>query len=210
MKSTIRDASAIPGHLSPKGRRTRERILNSALELFAKAGSNSVSLRAIAAHAGLSHPAILRYFANKDELVLAAIEMRDDTQLIDIRSTDRSHEAVTEVFRAVVELMTVNFESPGIVATYVKVSAEATDAEHPGHEYFTQRYETVVEAATSAFRLAFRQNPPPYPVTAASAARQLIALMDGLQIQWLLDPAGTDVARVLSDFLGSLGIDITR
>ena len=35
----------------------------------------------------------------------------------------------------------------------------------------------------------------------ASAARTLIALMDGLQIQWLLDPEGVDMAGDLRRYL---------
>lgn len=210
MEPAIGGGAVPASNLSPKGRRTRQRILNAALELFATEGSNGVSLRAIAAHAGLSHPAILRYFANKDELVAAAIGLRDDSQMIDIRTMGRSHEAAAAVFRAVVELMGSNLESPGIVATYVRVSAEATDPDHPSHDYFVQRYQMVVAAASKVFARAFKAASPPRPVDADSAARQLIALMDGLQVQWLLDPDGTDVTGTLVDFFDRMGIDVGR
>src|SRR5699024_9560066 len=64
--------------LTPKGRRTRARILEVSLRLFAESGSNATSLRAIAAEAGLSHAGVLRYFEDKDALLIAVLEHRDE------------------------------------------------------------------------------------------------------------------------------------
>lgn len=38
-------------------------------------------------------------------------------------------------------------------------------------------------------------------ITAASATRQLIALMDGLQVQWLLDNDSVDIQAEVAAFL---------
>ncbi|MFI7420570.1 TetR/AcrR family transcriptional regulator [Nonomuraea sp. NPDC049684] len=45
-----------------KGERTRARILDSATELFSRSGFHAVSLRDIAAHAGLTHAGLLHHF----------------------------------------------------------------------------------------------------------------------------------------------------
>jgi hypothetical protein len=48
------------------------------------------------------------------------------------------------------------------------------------------------------------------PVTGrdpAEAAAQLIALADGVQIQWVLDPASVDMVASLLGYLRMLGID---
>jgi hypothetical protein len=34
-----------------------------------------------------------------------------------------------------------------------------------------------------------------------NAAAQILAMFDGLQIQWLLDPDGTDMVALFGDFL---------
>src|SRR5215831_8315797 len=60
--------------LTPKARRTREHILNTALDLFAKNGYQATTLRDIAKAAGCSLGLAYRYFARKEEMVGAVYE----------------------------------------------------------------------------------------------------------------------------------------
>lgn len=57
-----------------KGERTRERILEVALKLFAEKGYANATLRDIAAEAGCSLGLAYRYFAGKEEMVFALYE----------------------------------------------------------------------------------------------------------------------------------------
>lgn len=57
--------------LTPKARRTREHILTTALALFAEKGYGETTLRDIAGAAGVSLGLAYRYFARKEELILA-------------------------------------------------------------------------------------------------------------------------------------------
>jgi AcrR family transcriptional regulator len=57
-----------------KGERTRETILNAALTLFVERGYTATTLRDIAAAAGCSLGLTYRYFASKEQLVLALYE----------------------------------------------------------------------------------------------------------------------------------------
>ncbi len=52
---------------------TRDRILNSARELFARNGINNTSIRSIAAGAGVDPALVHHYFGNKKQLFAAAI-----------------------------------------------------------------------------------------------------------------------------------------
>lgn len=56
-----------------RGEDTRRRILETALELFAAEGFDSISTRRIAEHAGVHLPAIPYYFGSKEGLYRAAI-----------------------------------------------------------------------------------------------------------------------------------------
>src|SRR4051812_40659344 len=49
--------------------RTRATILEAASALFVERGFGAVSLRDIAAEAGLSHPGVLNHFSSKDEIL---------------------------------------------------------------------------------------------------------------------------------------------
>src|SRR4026207_70043 len=57
--------------LTPKGERTRENILNIALGLFIEKGYDATTMREIAAAAECSLGLTYRYFARKEDLVLA-------------------------------------------------------------------------------------------------------------------------------------------
>jgi AcrR family transcriptional regulator len=57
--------------LTPKARRTRERILEAALGLFAEKGYEATTMRGVAREAGASLGLAYRYFASKEEFALA-------------------------------------------------------------------------------------------------------------------------------------------
>jgi AcrR family transcriptional regulator len=59
------------GVMTPKARRTRERILEAALELFAERGYEATTMRDVAREAGASLGLAYRYFASKEEFALA-------------------------------------------------------------------------------------------------------------------------------------------
>jgi AcrR family transcriptional regulator len=57
--------------LTPKARRTRERILEAALALFVDRGYEATTMRDVAREAGASLGLAYRYFASKEEFALA-------------------------------------------------------------------------------------------------------------------------------------------
>jgi AcrR family transcriptional regulator len=62
--------SSAPIRLTPKAILTRQRILDTALRLFATNGYDGTSMRDIAAAAGCSLGLAYRYFASKEDMVL--------------------------------------------------------------------------------------------------------------------------------------------
>ena len=63
-----------PAKVTPKAQRTRALILETALDLFARKGYAETTLRDIAAEADCSLGLAYRYFARKEEMVLALYE----------------------------------------------------------------------------------------------------------------------------------------
>jgi len=190
-----------------KGERTRERILDVAQGLFAQSGYRSVSLREIAARAGVTHAGVLHHFDNRDAILLALMARRDKTQIVELaagRATDPGR--MLRVSRVIVEQ---NTHDPLSVALYVKLSAEATDPEHPAHDYFQRRYRTAEATFTTAFSTwisAHRLTGDP-----GRLARLFIALSDGLQLQWALDDFSDQAGKAMVDgvasFLALIGFD---
>lgn len=65
------EPGTVEGSLSTKGERTRERILESALDLFRERGYDATTMRMIAEAAGVSLGNSYYYFPSKDHLVQA-------------------------------------------------------------------------------------------------------------------------------------------
>lgn len=72
--ANIRVVSSDPATRQTKGERTREAIMAAAAELFRERGFRETSLSDIGAAAGVSGPAIYRYFKSKGELLSLLIE----------------------------------------------------------------------------------------------------------------------------------------
>jgi AcrR family transcriptional regulator len=75
MTSTTRqmDARTFSAKATPKSQRTRARILDAALGLFAEIGYHAATNAVIAEAAGLTRGAMLYHFATREELVEAAV-----------------------------------------------------------------------------------------------------------------------------------------
>ena len=67
------DASTYPAKATPKSLRTRQRILDAAMRLFAEVGYGAASNSTIAAAAKLTRGAMLYHFATREHLVEAAV-----------------------------------------------------------------------------------------------------------------------------------------
>ncbi|CAH0226244.1 TetR/AcrR family transcriptional regulator [Microbacterium sp. Bi128] len=191
-----------------KSEGTRQAILDAALEVFAEAGYRSGSLREIAQRVGMSEAGLLHHFPRKSALLQAVLDHRDELAraIVDFDDDDG-----VETLRNLVALARHNASVPGVVELYCAVSAEATAPDHPAHDYFRRRYEEVRTSVGRAFeriaaagRLASGVNP-------GRAAVSTIALMDGLQVQWLLDPTSTDMAEALAEYFRAMvrGFDLT-
>lgn len=67
-------ASPLPLPLTPKGARTRRRILDTAERLFAEKGFNGTTLRDVAGAAGLRIPSLYNHFPSKESLYAAVLD----------------------------------------------------------------------------------------------------------------------------------------
>lgn len=177
-----------------KGRAKRAEIIDRATALFGEAGYRGVSLREIAARCAISHPGLLHHFATKEALLTAVLERRDEED--EERFIAQAGGGVDQL-RRVVALAAHNEQRRGIVELYAVLSAEATAADHPAHDFFVRRYGTTIATMTRAYAQAAVQGALHAGVAPAIAARELVALMDGLQLQWLLDDGATHMAHIV-------------
>jgi AcrR family transcriptional regulator len=191
-----RAAATAPGYA--KGRRRREQIITAAAAVYADAGYHGASLREIAKRAGISHAGLIYYFPNREALLAAVLERRDQEDA----ARSRPHEPVgIGGVRHLLDLAAHNARHPGIVELYVRLAAEAIASEHPAHDYFTRHYRDVRDYAHSSFAALAAGGQLREGVDPRAAAAGFVALMDGLQVQWLTDPDQVDLVGPLRFYL---------
>jgi AcrR family transcriptional regulator len=188
------------GSYAKTARRRRE-ILEAGIDVFSSNGFRSGSIREIAERVGMSQAGLLHHFSNKNELLAGVLELRDERSrtLVNFDSN-----VGIEHLRGHVANMAYNASMPGLVELHCILSAEATSPDHPAHDYFVNRYKWVVDFTTTAITEVRDRGLLVDGVEPGSAARSLIALMDGLQVQWLLDRDSVDMAEETRRYIRSL------
>lgn len=176
------------------GRLRREQIITAATELFSRVGYRRATILELAQASGISRTGLLHHFGSKEALLEAVLERRDaeDTARLEPTQADGTGLAA---LAALVELARYNASRPQLVALFAVLSAEASDTDHPAHDYFVRRYRRTVGGVRRSLDRARRAGLLAREVDPARQARALVALMDGLQVQWLLTPDEVDMAE---------------
>lgn len=174
----------------------REQILSVATEMFGNGGFRGVSLADIAARVGISQPGLIHHFRSKEELLIAALERRDE------ESSRHVEEAFSDssVVDAVLSLCRHNVENPESARLFAVESAESLEPDHPAHEFFRRRYARVRGTMAERVRQDQALGRLPAELDPGEVAAGIIAIMDGLQVQWLLEPS-FDMTGVLAAYL---------
>jgi AcrR family transcriptional regulator len=173
--------------------RKRREILRAATEVFGNKGYTKGSLAEIAEIVGMTHAGVLHHFGSKNALLLEVLLYRDET---DVEHLEGHHiPGGLDLFRHLVRTAKLNEERPGIIQAFAVLSAESVTDDHPAKDFFRKRYETLRSELTEALTEICDPTDPPLAEDVASATQGIIAVMDGLQIQWLLAPDDIQLAR---------------
>lgn len=176
-----------------KGRATQQEIIRTAILVFADVGYHGASLRDIAARVGISHPGLLHHFPNKVALLEAVLEYRDAA---DEESFHQDVARGTDYFEALLNIVERNRLRRPLVELYAGLSTEATSPGHPAHEYFQRRYARLLDEQGGHLRERAARGGLAPGADPQQVARTVLALMDGLQVQWLLSLDRPSAERV--------------
>ena len=102
---------------------------------------------------------------------------------------------------ALITLARRNEVRPELIRMFTILASESVDAEHPGHEWFVDRYRGLRSRMAERIEAEQRAGTLSAALAPDSIAVLLIAVMDGLQIQHLLDPGAVDLVEPLEDLL---------
>lgn len=191
------DPGRLRGSYAKTAGRRRE-ILEAGIDVFSSNGFRSGSIREIAERVGISQAGLLHHFPSKTDLLAEVLRLRDEKAQQFLR-LDTSPGITT--LRELIELITHNATVPGLVELHCVLSAEATSPDHPAHGYFVERYDRTVRSMADAFEQIEHDGQLAPGLTPQSAARGVVAMSDGLQVQWLLAPDALSMADEMRRYI---------
>jgi AcrR family transcriptional regulator len=176
------------------GVRRREQLIAVAIDVFGEHGFAGGSIRAIAEQAGVSHATLIQHFGSKEGLLTAVLE-EWDRRTVESSLTDVSG---LSYFRRLPEVMAAHQNNRGLLELFTTIAAEASSPAHPAHAFIAQRYTANLATLAGHLREAVEAGDiaPLSPAQIEVETRLVTAALDGIGLQWLLDPATDVVASV--------------
>lgn len=182
-----------------KTAQVRQRILEACVAAFAESGYRATTMKEVAERAGISERGLVHHFPSKADLLLAVLEWREEQN---VALVDRA--PGLNALKTMVDVVSADSQSPGLVELHSILSAEAAAPDHPAHEHYRFRYEMVRLFATQSFAALREAGELDSPLSDEELGASFVALSDGLQLQWLYDRGAFDPSVILQRVLGSV------
>ncbi len=123
---------------------TKERLVESALQLFYERGFHATGIDMILTKANVSKPTLYKYFDSKDELILAALRRRDEAvRQWFISGMEQRATAPAERILALFDVLAEWFEAPDFQGCmFINATAEYAQHDHPVHQVSAEHKRT--------------------------------------------------------------------
>lgn len=166
---------------------TRERLVETAYQLFMSDGYNATSLDKVAAEAGFSKGAVYSNFATKHELGLAVIDVLHLERALSLATAVADTETVDDRLDAFAKWAEDNIGDVGWTA--LEVEFATSNRRVPGvNEALASRRRELTAALADLIEQQATDLGIELPVPAEDAAVQLLSLGIGLGVQRAFDP----------------------
>ncbi|WP_186526148.1 TetR/AcrR family transcriptional regulator [Leekyejoonella antrihumi] len=178
----------------------RERIADAVCRLAARDGLEGVSLRHVAAEAGVSMGQVQHYFTDKDQMLLFAFEQlseRFTQRITDAAPPGGPPTSYRDRLRDVLVAM-VSIDPLGRTEAPLWVAFLARAAANPDLAQFV-RHDDLVAFGADHLRAAQDAGETSLSFDAEMEAMALFATADGLMLRCLLDPTCAETAIMAID-----------
>jgi AcrR family transcriptional regulator len=182
--------------------RRKAQVIRAAIRFFGQDGYHGARLADIARAAGVTEPGLLHHFHSKAQLLMEVLAERD--RIDNERFNPALHDGMRDALVPLQNLVEYNETVPGLVQLFTVLVAESIDEKHPAHEFFNERYQNIRKQIVAVLKEAQERGEIRRDVPAEDMVVLLLAMMDGLQVQWLYEPQKVDMARLFEQFLSFL------
>lgn len=189
------------------GRARKARIIEIAADEFARGGFYNTPLTRIAEAAALTDAGLSYHFASKQHLLLAVVELRHrETRQWWAQFEDADARSFLNAFPRAAER---DLSRPGLIELFVTLAAEAARPDHPAHAFFVERYRDTIAGVTRGLRYGVATDRLRTDLDVPQTAAEIVAVCDGLQLQWMLSGRATDLVGRVHAYTDRLARTIT-
>jgi AcrR family transcriptional regulator len=199
-EAPVRPAGADDRTRQKRGDRRRQQILDAAVELFSAKGYRGTGVAALAERVGMTATGLLYYFGSKERLlqeVMAERSRQDpiplvpELRLADLRNLGRHNE-----------------ERGVLTRLYLVLAIEALEDDAPLHDFFVDRFDLSRSFFATLVRAEQEQGTLRADVDAEQVAREILATVLGLEVQWFMDPDHFDYPAAVEAYFDRLVEDL--
>ncbi len=168
--------------LLAKGEDRKLRILAAAQRLLTRNGWRNTTLAQIAKEAGVSAAGLLHHFESKEQLLHAVVDSRD---MDDDANADRLGDLIEQIAHVGERVD----RAPELVGTYSVLLVENLMPDAPLHDRLLARQRAAVDVVANLIRRGQASGEYRSDFDPALKAVQVVSLVNGMEISWLLDPS---------------------
>lgn len=179
----------------------RKKILESSIRVFSEKGVHQASLADIASAAGISKGTLFYYYRSKNDLLydILDISIEEITGLVTKVIQNHEGEITGEITR---ELLVITFNNLLKYDFLMKINyylvQEALLGNESFREKFKKKYRHWREDITGVLE---KSKIPMDPARLGAKSTILLSALDGLCLQYLLDPGALDIDSICAELV---------
>ncbi|KUO05551.1 TetR/AcrR family transcriptional regulator [Streptomyces caeruleatus] len=150
------------------------------LSLVIERTHRGVTTLEVAKRAGISEAGLLYHYPSKEALLVAALALFDEREMSLLRPG--------EALETAPALAVAGVRRTNVVHLYASLLGEASNPDHPAHDYFKERWRISRASLARDITLLQEDGEVDPALDPNRAATLIIAAWDGLQNHWLVDP----------------------
>ena len=177
----------------------KQRIINAAIEVMQENPMEEVSVRKIAAQAGLTTGAIYHHYKNKDDLLFDVMKQSlQFTHRLAESVKNENHKKGRALLEEIVAEVGKRLSKSEEQKLYLLLLNDAIARNHPVRKKYEQNYRDIIENTANLFEEAFELKNEAHK---RGVAALLVAAMDGIAIQQSLGVMPDDQAKMTETFV---------
>jgi AcrR family transcriptional regulator len=167
-----------------RSKEKREAIARAVVEIVDELGHENVTTGLVSERSGVAEATVLYHFATKDHLLVAAQAFLDDEDVAtSLGALDVSEEMdfSPELFRG------YDADDSNRSRLFLMIKGMSSIPDHPAHGYYAARLERQLGMFTTLLRGRIAEGTAHPDLDPVAAARQIVALWEGLGAMWFCD-----------------------